>query len=313
MQIGILEGDRFSAKALRMLSNAGDIDIYTGGSLGDFLSDKEALFIRLNYQIDGSFLENSHNLRYLCSPTTGHNHIDEKALLQKGVDLISLRGEAEFLSCIRATPEHTFGLVLGLLRNYPHAFLNKHNMVWDRDKYRGYELYNNTVGIIGMGRVGKILTNYMNTFGAKVFYFDIDSSVESEAAERCDSIISLIAKSNIVLLCASYSEKCGKIINSKEIQLMHGKYFVNTARGELVDEDSLLDSIRNKEMAGVAIDVIDNECGNNQLDRWLDVAEIENVIVTPHISGATYSSMHATEEFIAEKLLGVISQDEKKN
>ncbi len=302
MHIGILEGDGFSPKAIEVLRALGSVEVYAGGSLSNFLSEKQALFVRLGRRVDEQFLRQAPTLRYLCSPTTGHEHLDIDALARRSIKLLSLRGEREFLSKIRATPEHTVGLMIALLRNYKDAFLSTANDRWDRNRLRGHELYGSTVGLIGFGRVGRILNDYLRAFGSEVLFLDPDPGTASSSAIRCNSLEELIARSRIVVLCASRPDGTGPILIGEHLTQMRGKYFVNTARGELVDEAALLDRVRANHFAGVAIDVIANENGPNKLRDWLKAAEGRNVIVTPHIAGATYRSMHATEEFIVDKL-----------
>jgi D-3-phosphoglycerate dehydrogenase len=155
MQIGILEPDAFSDRARERLSHLGRVADFDGSDVGVFLADKEALFVRLLHQIGTEILGKAPRLAYLCSPTTGHTHIDLAELAKRGIALLSLKGETEFLDGIRATPEHTMGLILALLRNYRAAFLSERNDHWDRDRCRGEELAGMPVGIIGFGRVGR--------------------------------------------------------------------------------------------------------------------------------------------------------------
>lgn len=303
MRIGILEGDRFSARATQMLAGIGDIEVFHDGALEAFLADKEVLFVRLGYRIDCGFMDLAPRLKLLCSPTTGHNHLDEAALSLRGIGLISLRGERSFLERIRATPEHTLGLMLALLRNYRIAFLDSNHRHWDRDRCRGDELFGMRVGIIGLGRVGGIVAGYLRALGARVAYADIRPEAGRDGCERCASLAELIQASELVAMCASYADGQSPILDRQLVGLLHGRYFVNTARGELVDEAALLDLVRQGRMKGVATDVIANENGPNRLDEWLEAAPGRNVVVTPHIAGATWSSMAATEEFIVQKLL----------
>mgnify|MGYP003973994897 CR=1 FL=1 len=303
MQIGILEPKDFSRKALDMLSGMGNVELFDNKDLNSFLLNKEIIFIRLEYFINENFIHKAKKLKYICTPTTGLNHLDLSECDQREIKIISLKGEFEFLSTIRATPEHTFGLVLSLLRKYKNAFLSQNNSEWDREKYKGFELYENSVGIIGFGRVGKILAKYFEAFNAKVFFYDIDDSIkEINNAIRITSIDELIEKSNILILAASYSKDNHQFFDKKNIDLLENKYIINTARGELVDENYFIEKIREGWFKGVAIDVIQNEQSNNNLNKFLELADRKNLIVTPHISGATYSSMHRTEEFIVNKL-----------
>lgn len=311
MQIGILEGDAFSERALASLSAWGVVQIFDGTRLDNFLADKEVVFTRLGYRFDETLLSQAPLLRFLCSPTTGHTHLDEEVLRRRGVTLISLRGESAFLERIRATPEHTLGLVIALLRNYRYAFLDKLNPAWERERYRGEEIFGNKIGIVGMGRVGKVLARYFLVMGAEVGYYDPLPSATHPDCRRHADLECLIASSKIVLLSASYVSGQPPLFGMGEIGWLRGKYFVNTARGELVDEDALFAAIRRNELAGVATDVIAGENGGHRIYEWLAVAEERNVIVTPHIGGATFDSMRATEEFIVAKLENVLKGDGK--
>ncbi len=305
MQIGVLEPRHFSKKAKKDLEAYGNVEFFDGENKKDFLLNKEILFIRLKYKLNKDFLEEAKELKYICTPTTGLNHLDLGAVNIRVIKIISLKGENKFLSTIRATPEHTIGLLLSLLRNYNKSFLNTSNKVWNRDLYKGYEVYGKTIGIIGMGRVGKILSKYFEAFDAKVIYIDIDKVEAPRNAVSTCSMLELIEQSDIVFLTASYSIENEKMISKKELDLMKGKFFINTARGELVDELYLIEKIKENHFNGVALDVINNETDldNNQLQNLLPLCDKNNLILTPHIAGATYESMWRTEEFITDKLI----------
>jgi D-3-phosphoglycerate dehydrogenase len=246
----------------------------------------------------------------VCSPTTGHNHIDIKALEARGVELLSLRGEREFLESIRATPEHTFGLILALLRRYGKAFSETAVGAWDRDTCRGEELCGMSVGIIGLGRVGYRVASYCQAFGANVCWYDTADVPSQPEWEKVHDIGSVIDLCRIVVLCASHEAGQDPIIGEAEIDALQGRYFINTARGELIDEPKLLSAIRNNRFAGVAIDVIANENGSNRLAEWRELMSGRNVLLTPHIAGATVESMKKTEMFIAQKLIDAMKQGE---
>jgi len=303
LKIGILEPDRFSEEVMQQLAKLGPTLPFDGQNLKEFLSDVNALFVRLGYRIDADFLNNCPNLKFLCSPTTGHNHIDEEELKRRQIKLISLRGEREFLETIRATPEHTFGLIIALLRNYKPAMTHVENGDWDRDQLRGEELYGQTVGIIGLGRVGYRMAAYCEAFGAEIVYCDEKSVPAKTEWKNLKTIDAVIEASRIVVLCASYKNEMSPIIGEYEVNLLEDKYFINTARGELVDELALFNIIENGNIRGVATDVIAAETRENQLSRWRELAKSNlNVIITPHIAGATINSMARTEGFIADRL-----------
>jgi D-3-phosphoglycerate dehydrogenase len=302
VQIGLLEPDQFSPGARATLVRLGEVREWTGGDLTSFLAPLDALFVRLAHRIDRRMLDLAPRLRWVCSPTTGHLHIDEAALASRGVKVLSLRGERTFLETIRATPEHTFGLILALLRRYRAAIADTHEGRWNRDAFRGEELFGNRVGIIGMGRVGWHVASYCTAFGAHVRWYDPAVSLAASNWTRTDDILTLIDTSRIVVLSASFEAGQPPILGRPQIERLTGRYLVNTARGELVDESALFDALRNDRLAGVATDVIADENGHNCLAAWCAVAEGRNVILTPHIGGATMEAMARTEQFVAEKL-----------
>lgn len=306
MQIAILEPDGFSKKALARLGVLGPVSCYEGGSVSEFLAEVNVLFVRLAHKLDDNMLASAPKLKLLVSPTTGHNHIDLDALNRRGIRLLSLKGESEFLESIRATPEHTLGLLIALLRNYSGAFLSPTRNAWDRDRFRGEEIARMNVGIIGYGRVGRRVAHYLRALDADVRWFDPNPVSGLGDPGREAKLEQLIRWSRAVILCAAHDRSMSAILSGDRIALLEGRYLVNTARGELIDEEALLDAIFDGRLAGVAVDVISNETGANQLSRWIGLSETHNVIVTPHIGGATRTSMLATEEFMTERLIDFI-------
>lgn len=188
------------------------------------------------------------------------------------------------------------------------SFLNLGNKKWDRYKYWGQELFENNIGIIGFGRVGKLLAKYFKCFGANVFFYDIDPGIKSkDNSTRVNSIKRLIEVSNIILLCVSYSPENNEFFNKKYIDLLENKFFINTSRGELIDEDYLMKKIEENHFKGIALDVISNETEmNNNLNNFVKLTEKRNFILTPHIAGLTLDSVHKTEDFIVRKLKEMI-------
>ena len=315
MKIGIVEPQDFSKKAENYLRTIGIVLMFDKSSedLEGFISDKDVLFVRLEYFFSEQLLCQAKNLKYICSPTTGLNHIDLEYTKSCDIQVISLKGEVDFLNQITATSEHTFGLVISLLRFYQRAFTQKNLTTFDRDLVKGYEINSSKIGIIGLGRIGSHLVNYFNAFGANVNYYDIDDSKEHLLAKKCSSIESLVEASDIIILSASYSSKNKKMIGRKILDMMKHKYFINTSRGELVDEDYLLDCIGKRFFSGVAIDVLNNEQGlSNNAEKIIELSTLDlNFICTPHMGGATLTSMKKTEDFIAKKLEFNINQFEQ--
>lgn len=310
MQIGLLEPENFCPEARAKLALLGAVHDWSGVDLGDFLASLDVLFVRLAHQIDDNLLKLAPQLQWLCSPTTGHTHLDEVALRVRRVKILSLRGERAFLETIRPTPEHTFGLIIALLRRYREVFVDTLAEGWDRDRFRGEALFGNHVGMIGLGRVGYRVASYCEAFGAKVYWYDPADVPAEPAWKRMSDISKLIDASRIVVMSASFKLGQPPLVGRAEIELLSGRYLINTARGELVDEPALLSAIRDGRLAGVATDVISDENGVNRLAEWRALADGRNLILTPHIGGATVDAMARTERFIVDKLAAEIARRE---
>ena len=303
MKIGILEPEAFSKFALDALKLKGDVQEYNGELLNEFLMDKDVLFIRLAYKMDHDFLRDAPKLKYICSPTTGLNHIDLDEVKRREISIISLKGESDFLQKIRATPEHIFGVTIALLRNYKKAFNHKTLAKWDRDICKGNEIFGKKVGIIGVGRIGKILIEYFNVFGATVFGYD-NCDVNINGITFCSSITELIKSSEIIIISINYSIENHEVLNDKYIDLMKDKWIINCSRGEVIKERYFLDKLKEHWFKGVAVDVISNENKpNSNLSEWLSLSKNDNIILTPHMGGCTVESMERTEVFISNKLI----------
>ena len=304
MRIGILEPKDFSQNAIERLKSEGEVVFYNRKNINSFIENLDILFVRLGFYIGEDLLKNARNLKYLCTPTTGLNHIDIEYVNKRNISILSLKGEVAFLSDIRATSEHTFGLILSLLRNYRQAFIsNKYN--FDRDLFKGSEIFDNTIGIVGFGRIGVLLAKYIKGFDGITFFYDSNDDVKSSyGAKRVDNLGALIEKCNVICLCASYSRKNEEMINEEYIDKLKDKFFINTSRGELVDQNYLINRIKQGYFRGVALDVLKNESkGIKNLEKLLSIDKKQNFILTPHLGGATYTSMKRTEEFIVEKLM----------
>jgi len=267
----------------------------------------EGLWTRLRTRIDTEVLDAAPHLKFVATNTTGLTHLDLEELERRGIAVLSLRGETDFLTEIRATAEHTIALLLALLRKIPAAHQHVLAGGWNRDLFAGRELHRKTAGIIGYGRLGRIVARYLQAFGMNVIATsphlaksDCDPGVQAVPLET------LLAESQIVSLHANYIPSNRQMIGPAEFARMQpGSWLINTARGELVDEAALLAALESGRLAGAALDVLDMErstgMGNHPLVCYAQAHE--NLLLTPHLGGNTPESLAKTEEFLAEKLL----------
>lgn len=304
-----VEPDDYSPEARDILTSFAKLDerVLSREELIASIHHYDGLIVRLGHRIDRSVLEHAEKLQFIATATTGLNHIDLKEAQRRNIEVICLKGEREFLDTIHATAEHTWGLVLALLRHIPVAVQHVHDFGWNRDRFKGRELFDRTIGIIGYGRLGSRVAQYALAFGMHVLAYDpaVNTGAPGVTFVAFEEVLK---NADIVSLHVPYEEATLKLIGDRELAFMkQDAYLVNTSRGEILDETALLVALTDHRLAGAALDVL---CGENS-DRpdWSVHAPLiryardhENLIITPHIGGATYDSMRKTEIFIAENI-----------
>jgi phosphoglycerate dehydrogenase-like enzyme len=313
MNIVVTESENFSRAAAARLAAMGEVrllDVGKATGLQAAAAGAEVLWVRLRHYIGREAMAAAPRLRAIATPTTGLNHIDVEEAARRGIAVISLRGETDFLKEIRGTAEHTIGLMLGLLRHLPAAAAHVVEGGWDRDQFRGNELHGKTVGIVGYGRLGRIVARYLDAFGCQVLAAERkDWAGETGAHVRLVPIEELLAHSDLVSLHVSLDSTSEGFFNRDCFGRMKpGAWFVNTARGELIDEAALVDALREGRLAAAAVDVV---AGEHALEGNPLIAYAKsggNLLITPHIGGCTVESMAKTEEFLAERLAAWAAQ-----
>lgn len=296
----VSESARFSPKAQAKLASAFELlleDLDREALLRN-VPEAEVLWVRLRHAIDAEVLSAAPRLRAIVSATTGLNHVDLEACEARKIAVLSLRGHTEFLEEVRATAEATMLLILSLLRRLPEALACSA----DRNDLIGADLDGKTVGIVGFGRIGRMVGRLCEAFRAEVLAHDVRSLPGVELV----SFARLLEQSDVVSLHASFSPQNAGMFGRAQFERMKpGAWFVNTSRGELVDETALLGALESGRLAGAALDVVANETSlDRQNHRLFEYARRHpNLILTPHIGGATIESIHKTEDFMAEKLL----------
>jgi len=313
----ILEPDGYSERALSIYRRLGRVERFEDGSYDD--GEVFALVSRFAHRLDERFLARYANLRFIVSPTTGLNHVDSDYCARRGIDVISLKGESEFLRSVTATAELAFGMILSLVRNIHSSFASIVNEGrWDRDPFKGRELSGLTLGILGFGRLGRRVFEIAEAFGMKTLVCDpfVDAAVFGEYGAARAGADELFERSDVVTVHVDHRKENEKMIGEREFSLMKkGSWFVNTARGELVDEAALLDALAGGRLAGAAVDVLANE---NDREKIFDkplvryAREHANLIITPHIGGCTVESMRKTEDFCARKLEELVIGEDSK-
>lgn len=308
MRILNVEPAGYSTQAKRILESLGDLDEgpFDRSALLDRIGDYEIVIVRLGHRIDSEVLRRANRLSTIVTATTGLNHIDHEEASRHGIAVLSLRGERDFLNGIYATAEHTWALVLALVRHLPAAHMHATSYGWERDRFKGTELHGKSLGIIGFGRIGSKVAHYGVAFGMRVLVNDPYVLSDSSETVKHVSLSALLQEADVVSVHVSFDDTTRELVGEKELRKMKpGSVLVNTARGEIVNEDALLKYLGEGHLGGAAVDVLSGENNGWRTSGGLiEYADRHsNLLVTPHIGGCTQESMEKTEIFMANKLV----------
>ena len=296
---GIADVDTFPPKRETLLIN---IERYDG------------YIATLKTRLDREALDRATRLKVIVTATTGTDHIDMVYAAKKGIAVISLKDDTAFLNSVTATAELAWTLLLSVIRNIPQAFESSKKGIWAREKYRGRQLSGKTLGILGYGRLGRIVAEYGHAFRMKVLACDIQEFKGPAYVKSCD-IKTLFSSSDIVSVHV-HSTEANKGLVSKSLfkSMKPGAVFINTSRGAVVDEAALLEALESGHLLGAGLDVIDGEwnkdLSNHPLIRYANTHD--NVIITPHIGGSTFESERMTIMHTMNKLKAFIKLQNSK-
>ena len=231
----------------------------------------------------------------ILTASTGLNHIDIKYCGEVGIKVLSHKDDMELLNQLPSTAELAFGLMLSIVRNIPSSFDDVKLGGWDYDMHMGNQLQGKTIGIIGYGRLGKMMETYCNAFGMNVKIHD-----PYKGFDNLDDVL----KSDIISLHVHVNDETRHMIDKKILTLIPKKsYIINTSRGEIVDEDDIIWSLRKGHLKGYATDVITDEYGDRHNSPILQgIKEGLNILVTPHVGGMTWEGQQKAYKWAIKKL-----------
>lgn len=308
-------GKNFAEKAQKILNGLGEVDYreVTHQELLDAVGAYDIIVTGLYPMIDKDVLDKAERLKYIAIPANTLENIDLEYAKSKGVEIASLWGETDFLNTITGTAEIACGLMIDLMRQTPWAFDAVKNYKWEREKFRGHNLYEKTLGIVGMGRLGTWMARYGKAFGMEVIFYSPRTEKSSVPGCRKVSFDELLEKSDIISIHAHLNRETENMFDASAFKKMKKSvYLINTARGKIVDEQALLRALEKEEIAGYAADVLADEFHfdaagfrNHPLVEYARTHQ--NVIILPHIGGMTVESRENTDVFIAEKLRNMLN------
>ena len=229
---------------------------------------------------------------------------------KKNIKIAALHDEQRYLKRITPTAEHTFGLMLACYRNIIPAFRDVKHGNWSRWNFVAPKMLSRMkIGLVGYGRLGKKVEKIAKAFGMRVFWFDPNK----RGGEK--TLKGMAKKIDILSIHASVNQK-ENIINRNILEsLSHGSIVINTARGELLDLDSLLDFLESGKISCAALDTIQDEFTSEFLQKFKNtrlfnyINNNDNLLLTPHIGGSTYDAWSLTQRRVLEKSLKILENE----
>ena len=269
----------------------------------ELLAEVEVATAPRGHAFDRRKIDRCPRLRVIASSTVSVPHVDVTYAELRGVRVCSLEGEREIVASITATAELAWGLLIALSRRIPwahHAAVEGRwgGRPWGRRTPRMLSAM--SLGIVGLGRLGRLVAEYGAAFGMRVRYYS-PRSVDP-VYERCSTLVDLARSVDVVSLHAKHTGETEGMIGREFLWAMRpGALLVNTARGELVDEGALLEALESGHLGGAALDVL---AGEYEPDFQARLAEHplvryarthDNLILTPHYAGATVDAWRRAE------------------
>jgi len=299
----VLVAERISEEGLAIFEAVPEIDVdvelkLSRNDLLKRIADYDALVVRSKTKVDGELIKKASKLKIIGRAGNGIDNIDIEEATLKGV-LVANTPESNTMSAA----ELAIGLMLAQSRNIPQANAHLKNGKWDRNLFKGTELFGKTLGIIGFGRIGSLVSMRMRAFGMKVVAYDpyiSDERFEKFHAEKKETVKELIEVSDFITVHTPKTEETIGMIGEKEIGWMKkGVRLVNDARGGIINEKALYNALKDGRVASAGIDVFESEpsLGN-------PLFELDNIVVTPHLGASTNEAQQNVGETIARQVIG---------
>lgn len=246
----------------------------------ELIKDYDGLMIRSEVKVTPDIIAAAAKLKFIGRAGTGVDNVDIPSATQKGIVVANVPGGNTI-----SAAEHTVGLMLALARNIPQAHGLLKNKEWKREKFVGTELQGKTLGLIGLGRIGREVAYRMTSFGMKIIAFDPFASIEFAQSSGIvlKTLDEIYAESDYISVHSPLNDSTRNMINTESLKKMKkGVRIVNCARGGIIDEKALSAAIKEGQVKGAAVDVYAKE---PPVDWTL--IETDGVVATPHLAAST--------------------------
>jgi D-3-phosphoglycerate dehydrogenase len=302
----VLLCDKLEASGVQLLRQAGiELDErygLTGPALADALRSADGVIVRSGTRLTAELLEQPGNLRVIVRAGVGVDNIDVAAATRRGILVMNTPGGNTV-----STAEHTLALLLSLSRNIPAADASTHAGHWERGRFVGTQLAGKTLGIIGLGRVGREVARRAAAFDMKVVGFDPFLSPERTAQLGIESVTDLdqlLVASDFLTVHTPLTDETRNLIGAAQLaRLKKGTRILNCARGGIINEDDLVDALRRGHIAGAALDVFVREPPGEH-----PLFHLPNVLTTPHLGASTTEAQESVALEAAQLMVDYLTR-----
>jgi D-3-phosphoglycerate dehydrogenase len=276
-----------------------DVDVEPNGDLAERIGGYDAIVIRSATKLTADVLQRADRLKVIGRAGVGVDNVDVEEATRRGI-VVANAPESTVVSAA----EHTIGLLVALSRNIPQAHAALKQGRWERARYGGIELEGKRLGVLGFGRIGQQVARRGLGLGMRVVAYDPFVAKErfrELGIERAETPEDVYAAAEFVTLHLPLTEETRGAIGTEAFERMPGGVrLINAARGELVDEDALLEALRSGKVAAAALDVFSAEPYSGPL------LELDNVVVTPHLAASTEEAQDRAGVIVAEQVAAAL-------
>lgn len=307
----VLVCDKLESTGLDLLREGGiELDNRPGlkdVALQEAVQAADGIIVRSGTRITAELLEKPGKLRAVVRAGVGVDNIDVAAATRKGIVVMNTPGGNTI-----STAEHTVAMMMSLARHLPVADASVHQGKWERGKFVGTQLAGKTLGIVGMGNIGTRVALRARAFEMQLLICDpyIPASHVTALGGRWVGLEQIFAESDFVTMHCPLNKETRHMVSTKQFGLMKKSAFlVNLARGGVVDEQALVEALREKRIAGAAIDVMETE----PPAKDHPLLGLDNVLMTPHLGGSTRESQESGEWGAAQEVARVLQGEAPQN
>ncbi len=307
----VLVCDPLSNKGLEILGKAKNlkVDVKPGlapEELRKIIPEYDAIVVRSETKLKGDIIEAAERLKVIGRAGIGLDNVDLPTATKKGIVVMNTPQENAI-----AAAEHTLAMILSISRKIPQATASMKGGKWEKKKFMGVELYNKTLGLVGIGVIGTIVADRARGLKMKVIGYDpyLSKDVAEKKGVDLVSFEELLSRSDFITVHTPLTEETRNLIDKKAITKMKkGVILVNCARGGIISEKDLYDAIKEGKIAGAALDVFEKEpaTGNPLL-------ELDEVISTPHLGASTGEAQENVAIAIAQQIVDYLVLGEARN